>query len=86
LLTAALLQNVANPLTEGSTCTKDGVDEVAAVMLEGRYNLLETLWDDCDVALRGDIAALAAKEADGVLLSELSVARQRALVRLCQIV
>lgn len=48
-------------------------------MLERRYNLLETLWDDCDLELRSDIAALAAKEVDGLPSSELSVARQRSL-------
>jgi hypothetical protein len=48
-------------------------------MLEERRQLLAEIWEDCDVDLRSDLAVLAAKEIEGVLLSELSDARQRAL-------
>jgi len=46
-------------------------------MLANPPTHLQDLWEDCSLELRGDIAALA--DNDGILLSELSGPRQRAL-------
>src|SRR5262249_15958273 len=48
-------------------------------MLDDRRQLLAEIWEDCDVDLRSDLAVLAGKESDGIPVSELSDARQRAL-------
>jgi hypothetical protein len=55
------------------------VDATANAMLEERRQLMAQIWKDCDVDLRSDLAVLAANEADGILLFELSNARQRPL-------
>lgn len=77
VLVAALLLRLANSTRDGQTVAKSDVDLAAKDMLDHPPAHLQQLWDDCGVELRGDLAALAGS--DGVLLSELSVPRQRAL-------
>lgn len=77
LLSAALLERLADAAHDGQTMSKSDVDRVAKEMLEHPPAHLEQLWDDCSVELRGDLAAIG--ENEGVLLSELSAPRQRAL-------
>src|SRR5579862_8997809 len=79
VLAAATLEGLAEPAHAGQTLSKAEVDAVAETVLEARRSLLDALWDECGAELRGDIAALAARESEGVLLSELSDVRQRAL-------
>lgn len=79
VLAIALLGKLADSVNASKPCTKSEVDAAASTMVEERRQLLTEIWEDCDVELRSDLAALAAKEADGVQLSELSEARQRAL-------
>lgn len=79
ILTIALLQRVSEGIGASKTCAKTDVDRIANAMLDERRELLAELWDDCDVDLRSDLAVLAAREVDGVLLSDLSEARKRAL-------
>lgn len=79
VLAASLLERLATVARSGSGISKPDVDKTAEDMLEQPPTHLEELWDDCDFELRGDVAALAAKENDGVLLSEFSIQRQRAL-------
>ena len=75
MVTRKLAENVASP----RSCTKNEVDAIASAMLDERRQLLAEIWEDCDVDLRSDLAELAAKESNGIPLSELSDARQRAL-------
>jgi hypothetical protein len=79
ILAIALLGGLAESTSDGKICTKNEVDAIAGVMLEERRQLLAEIWEDCDVDLRGDLAVLASKEADGIPLSELSDRRQRTL-------
>jgi hypothetical protein len=79
ILTVALLEKLAESLSPPGSCTKNEVDALASAMLDERRQLLAELWEDCDVDLRSDLAVLAAKETEGIPLSELSDARQRAL-------
>jgi hypothetical protein len=79
VLAASLLERLATAARNGSAISKPEVDKTAEDMLEQPPAHLEQLWDDCGFDLRGDVAALAEKENDGVLLSEFSSQRQRAL-------
>ena len=79
VLAAALLNRLADTAAIGQPLTKEHVDKVAGEMLDRPPAPLEQLWDDCGVELRGDIALLAAKESEGLPLSELPTQRQRAL-------
>jgi hypothetical protein len=79
ILAIALLGKLAERADPPSSCTKNEVDAIASAMLDERRQLLAEIWEDCDVSLRSDLAVLAAKETDGIQLSELSDARQRAL-------
>ncbi len=77
VLAAALLLRLANATSNGHTLAGSDVDLAAKDMLDHPPAHLQQLWDDCGVELRGDLGALSGN--DGVLLSELSVPRQRAL-------
>lgn len=77
VLAAALLLRLANGIPDGQAVAKSAVDLVAKDMLDHPPAHLQQLWDDCSVELRGDLGALAGN--DGMVLSELSVPRQRAL-------
>ncbi len=79
VLAASLLERLAADARDGYAITKSEVDKTAEDMLEQPPAHLEQLWDDCDFELRGDVATLAERECDGVLLSEFSTQRQRAL-------
>jgi hypothetical protein len=77
VLTAALLERLAGAAQDGQTLSKSDVDRVAKQMLEHPPAHLEQLWDDCGAELCGDLTAIG--ENGGVLLSDLSAPRQRAL-------
>lgn len=79
VLTAALLASVAEVVSKETHLTKEIVDSVAGAMLDERRVLLEALWEDCNVELRGDLALLAENEAQGVRAADLSDARRRNL-------
>jgi hypothetical protein len=79
VLAIALLGKLAETMAPPRSCTKNGVDATAGAMLGERRQLLAEIWEDCDVDVRSDLAVLAEKEAEGIPLSELSDARQRAL-------
>lgn len=79
VLAASLLERLATAARNGSAIAKAEVDKTAVDMLEQPPAHLEQLWEDCDFELRGDVTAIAEKEGDGVLLSEFSTQRQRAL-------
>lgn len=79
VLAASLLERLASGTQARKAIGKPDVDALAAEMLAQPPAHLEHLWDDCNFELRGDIAALAEKESEGVPLSELSLPRQRAL-------
>lgn len=79
VLAIALLGKIGDGANPGSKYTKGEVDAAATAMLDERRQLLAEIWEDCGFELRGDLAALAAKEADGVLVSDFSDGRQRAL-------
>lgn len=79
VLAASLLERLATTTRNGNSISKPEVDSTAEGMLEHPPAHLEQLWDDCDFELRGDVAALAEKESEGVLLSEFSSQRQKAL-------
>ncbi|MEZ5963090.1 MAG: hypothetical protein R3F56_04505 [Planctomycetota bacterium] len=80
VLAASLLERLATAARNGSAISKAEIDKTAVDMLEQPPAHLEQLWDDCDFELRADVAALAEKESDGILLSEFSTQRQRALL------
>lgn len=77
VLTAALLERLADAVHDGSSLSKSDVDRVAAEMLAHPPTHLQQLWEDCNIELRGDLAAFG--ETDGILLSDLPAPRQRAL-------
>ncbi|MBK6689477.1 MAG: ATP-binding protein [Deltaproteobacteria bacterium] len=77
VLTAALLERLASTVHDGQTLSKSDVDRVAAEMLERPPAHLQQLWEDCNVELRGDLAAIG--ESDGIPLSDLPAPRQRAI-------
>lgn len=79
VIAAAILERVAGGTREGQVLTKADVDAVGMELLAHPPGPLQHLWEDCSFELRGDIAALADKEAEGIMLSELSSHRQRAL-------
>lgn len=79
VLVIALLGKLADGMNSGARCTKPEVDAAATATLDERRQLLAEIWDDCDIELRSDLATLAAKEVDGIPMSDLSDARQRAL-------
>ena len=79
VLAAELLVRLGNLARDGQTIGKAGIDGIAAELLSQPPAHLQQLWEDCGLELRSDIAALANKESEGVLLSDLSTQRQRAL-------
>ena len=76
LLVCALLQQLWEQSREAPRLSKPDVDCAAETVLNGRSELLATLWDDCDVELRADLGALAA---EGIPIAELPDGRRLAL-------
>jgi len=75
LLVCALLQRLSAG-HRGAHLSKLEIDHAAEAVLDGRRQLLDALWDDCDSELRADLGALT----DGdTLLADLSDRRRRAL-------
>ena len=76
LLMVALLRRLCEAHHEASSLSKPDVDEAVEAMLDDQRDLLAALWEDCDVELRADLAALA----KGVVpCSDLSHRRRRAI-------
>ena len=75
VLVSALLQRLLEEHA-GARLLKPEIDRTAEEVLGGRGQLLAALWDDCDDELRADLGALSHGD---VLLTELSLARRRAL-------
>lgn len=79
VLAVALLERLATAIQNGQTISKAEVDTIAEDMVVSPPAHLEQLWDDCGFELRGDVASLAEMESEGILLSEFSTQRQRAI-------
>lgn len=60
LLVGALLGRLCETHLETSRLSKPDIDQAAEAMLDEQRDLLAALWEDCDVELRADLAALAA--------------------------
>jgi hypothetical protein len=78
VLAAAILEEVANNSSAGSTVSKADIDRVAEGILANPPSYLQDLWDDCSLELRSDVEALAPH--DGMPLADLSTARKNALL------
>lgn len=76
LLVCALLRQVWNVGSATSRLSKQNVDQAAATVLDEQRELLGALWDDCDLDLREDLAALAGAD---VARADLSPRRLRAV-------
>lgn len=79
VLAAALMIRIEDQVGAGATVTKADVDGAAKQLLAHPPPALESLWKQCDVDLRNEIATLAANEAKGVAASDLAAPRKRAL-------
>ena len=76
LLVGALLGRLCETHHATSRLSKPDIDQAAEAMLDEQRDLLAALWEDCDVELRADLAALAG----GVVpCSDLSDRRLRAI-------
>lgn len=75
LLVCGLLQELWDR-HRGARISRREIDATAETILEGRRELLQILWEDCDVDLRSDLGAL--DDAD-IPLPDISDDRRRAL-------
>lgn len=76
LLVGALLQKLWE-VRRGKRCSKPEIDEAAAAVLDGRRELFDALWENCDVELRSDLGTISRGD---VSLTELGVRRRQTLV------
>ena len=75
LLTCALLQMLWDA-HRGAHLSKPAIDQAAEAVLDGRRQLLDALWDDCDSELHADLVTLSAGD---IPLTELADRQRRAL-------
>ena len=76
VLAVALAEQLLAEAPEGASLSKQHVDRIAEETAEKRRDLLAALWDDCQIELRSDLAALAKRD---VPLSDVPPERRRDL-------
>ncbi len=78
-LVALLCRGLVEVAGHGSKIDGKAVNDKAETIADGDYDLLQHLWDDCPIEVRGDIHALAAKEpaSDSIPSERASFAAQR---------
>lgn len=75
-LSAALAERLYLEVGDGITVSKPHVDRFAMAILDERRDLLETLWDDCQIDIQSDLIAFTKQ---GIPQSELPPVRRREL-------
>ena len=70
LLVCSLLRRLCDTCDETPRLSKADIDQAAEAVLHEQREILAALWDDCDVQLRADLAALASGDAAQADLSD----------------